>query len=63
MVYVVRDGKAKKVPVRVGKDDGTSAEILDGLSTTNEVIVRYTGAIEDGAAVTVEPSTQATGAH
>jgi RND family efflux transporter MFP subunit len=63
MVYVVRDGKAKKVPVRVGKDDGTSAEILDGVSPSDQVIVRYTGAIEDAAAVTVESSTQATGAH
>ena len=56
IVYVVRDGKVKKVPVRVGKDDGTLTEILDGLTTADEVVVRYTGAIENGAAVTSVPA-------
>ena len=50
-LYVARDGKAHKVKVQVGKDNGVDAEILSGLKTEDEVIVRYNGPIEDGSPV------------
>lgn len=53
-VYVVRDGKARKVEVRVGKDDGIDAEILSGLAAEDSVIVRYNGPIADGTPVMAE---------
>jgi RND family efflux transporter MFP subunit len=54
-VYVVRDGKAKKLAVRVGKDNGLESEVLDGLKPDDEVVVRYTGAIRDDSPVTATP--------
>jgi len=55
-VFVVRDGKARKVGVRVGSDNGVEAEILEGLSVDDPVIVRYNGALADGTPVTAEPA-------
>ncbi|WP_435017929.1 efflux RND transporter periplasmic adaptor subunit [Tundrisphaera sp. TA3] len=54
-VYVVRDGKARQVGVKVGSDNGIDAEILEGLSTGDSVIVRYNGSIADGTPVAPEP--------
>ena len=54
IVYLVRDGKARKQPVRVGFDNGSEAEIDEGLSDQDEVIIRYNGAIGDGSPVRVE---------
>jgi HlyD family secretion protein len=54
-VYVVRDGKVKKLAVRIGKDDGLESEILDGLQPDDEIVVRYNGALRDGATVTATP--------
>ena len=56
-VMVVRGIKARKVPVRVGKDNGLVAEILSGLSDNDSVIVNYSGSIEDGSEVEVVPAT------
>jgi RND family efflux transporter MFP subunit len=38
-VGLVRDGKAELVPVRIGRDYGSSVEIVSGLQTTDAVIV------------------------
>ena len=56
-VMVVRGDKARKVSVRVGKDNGLVAEILSGLSDNDSVIVDYSGSIEDGSEVDVVPAT------
>jgi membrane fusion protein (multidrug efflux system) len=37
-VFIVADGKAKKLPVKTGINDGTSVEILDGLAQNQPVI-------------------------
>jgi len=50
-VFVVRDGKAKKVDVQVGNDNGVQTEILKGLTTEDQVISSYNGSIEDGTPV------------
>jgi multidrug efflux pump subunit AcrA (membrane-fusion protein) len=41
-VYVVKGGKAHKVSIGIGADDGLRVEVLDGLSPDDEVIVGAT---------------------
>ena len=53
-VFVVRDGKAKKLSVRIGMDNGNTVEVLTGLTPDDQVIARYNGALADGMAVTTE---------
>lgn len=60
-VYVVRDGKAHRAEVRVGRDDGLVAEIRSGLAEGDEVVVSYGGSIEDGSDVEAQPATLETG--
>ncbi len=62
-VFVVRDGKARKVVVRVGSDNGVTVEILDGLTPDDRVISRYNGAIADGTPVAPQPAQPAEGGH
>jgi len=62
-VYVVRDGKARKIPVRVGNDNGVESEILSGLKPKDEVIVRYNGSLGEGVPVAAEPSRVAQAGH
>jgi HlyD family secretion protein len=49
-VFVVKDGKAKKVQVEIGADDGLRVEIMSGLTPEDEVIVT-TGSVSEGAPV------------
>ena len=53
-VYVARDGKARRVAVRIGRDDGSHAEVLSGLTAKDPLIVRYNGSISDGSPVKVD---------
>ncbi len=55
-VYVVRDGKAVKVPVVVGNDSGIDAEIVTGkaLGMKDKVVLSYNGSIGDGVPVLAE---------
>jgi HlyD family secretion protein len=50
-VYVVRDGKAHLVPVKIGADNGLEVEILSGLRPDDEVIANHSGTIADGQPV------------
>jgi RND family efflux transporter MFP subunit len=52
-VLVVRDGRARRVPVRVGADDGRQIGILTGLRADDRVIRHPGGDVEDGTAVVV----------
>ena len=56
-VLVVRDKKARKVSVRVGKDNGLITEILSGVGDQDEVIVDYSGSLEDGSEVAAQAAT------
>lgn len=47
-VYLVREGKALKKHVDVGRDDGIRVEILDRLSTHDQVVVHPGGDLTDG---------------
>jgi HlyD family secretion protein len=53
-VFVARDGKAHRVPVEIGQDDGVRVEILSGLSPGDHVILRPPGELAEGAPVEAE---------
>ncbi|MCB1884027.1 MAG: efflux RND transporter periplasmic adaptor subunit [Geminicoccaceae bacterium] len=52
-VYAVRDGKASRVPVEVGRRLATEAEIRRGLEPGERVVVQGQQRLRDGAAVEV----------
>jgi RND family efflux transporter MFP subunit len=49
-VFVVRDGKAKLVPVKIGADDGVRVEIVSGLRPEDDVVLNP-GLVTDGTPV------------
>ncbi len=49
--FTESDGVARAVPVRVGHDDGTVAEVLDGLDPGDRVVLYPSPAVADGARV------------
>jgi RND family efflux transporter MFP subunit len=53
-VYVVRDGKARRIPIQVGKDNGLRVEVLSGLTEKDQIVAQITPAINDGVAVRTE---------
>jgi HlyD family secretion protein len=52
-VYVCRQNVARLVPVRLGRDDGTQVEVLEGLTPNDEVVRQPSTALFDGAPVTI----------
>ena len=50
--YVVRDDKARLLPVKVGRSSATERQILDGLKTGDQVILYPGDRISDGQRVT-----------
>ena len=50
-VFVVREGKARLQPVRVGHGNGLETEVLEGLAEGDEVILHPGDKIADGVAV------------
>ena len=48
-VYTVEDGRAKRVAVQTGFDDGINIEITDGLNGNEKVITSGTSGVKDGA--------------
>jgi RND family efflux transporter MFP subunit len=60
-VFVVRTGKAQRIPVTLGGDDGTSVEVLSGIGPNDEVIVRPGGALDDGSPVQTTASAAGNG--
>jgi RND family efflux transporter MFP subunit len=50
-VFCVRDGKAARVPVRIGFDDGVSVEVLEGLKPNESIIAAGKQAVTDGQSV------------
>jgi len=52
-VRVVRLDRVHAVPVTLGTDNGVDVEILAGLTPDDRIVVRSSGPVEDGAAVTV----------
>jgi HlyD family secretion protein len=59
-VFVVRDGRAEKVPVETGLSDDTYQQIVSGISVGDDVITgpdRVLRALEDGDRVTIGTGT------
>jgi RND family efflux transporter MFP subunit len=52
-VYVVREGKARKVAVNVGADNGIDTEIVSGVSAAEQVVLRPSSVSHDGESVVV----------
>lgn len=52
-VYAVRDGKAVRVPVKLGYIDGAWAEIREGLAIGDRVVIAGKSALRDGSVVQV----------
>ncbi len=50
-VFVVEGGRARKVPVKTGLEDGDVVEVVEGLSPGQEVVVAGQSALEDGLSV------------
>jgi membrane fusion protein (multidrug efflux system) len=50
-VFTLVDGKAKKLPVKVGFEDGKSAEILEGVTANDTVILTGKLPLSDGQPV------------
>ncbi len=49
--YVVRDGKAQLVPVKIGRSSGAETQVTDGLQSGDEVILYPGDRIKDGQRV------------
>jgi RND family efflux transporter MFP subunit len=52
-VAVVRDGRAQLVPVTIGRDYGTTVEIVAGLQRTDQVIVAPSDSLTSGTRVRI----------
>ena len=52
VVYVVRDGVARRTEVKLGGDNGSLVEILSGIGSDDAVIFRSGAPVEDGIRVT-----------
>lgn len=50
-VYRVEDGRARLTPVRVGLRSGTAAQILEGLSEGDAIIIQPDDRIQDGTRI------------
>jgi membrane fusion protein, multidrug efflux system len=53
-VFTVVDGKAKKMPVQTGFNDGTNVEITSGIAPEQPVILLGKQTLNDGQPVNVE---------
>ena len=62
-VGVVRDGKARLVPITLARDDGKTVEVADGLQPTDDVIQNPPDSLIDGETVQVVEAAPAAGAH
>ena len=53
-LFVVHGHVARETSVRIGRDNGIRAEIIDGLNHDDLVVVSYSGSLEDGEPVNPE---------
>ena len=62
-VFIVEQGKARRVPIRTGIDDGVWVEVIEGLTGEEEVIVVGKSSLTDGQAVTATSYDLPAGQH
>jgi RND family efflux transporter MFP subunit len=53
-VYIAENGKAKKVDVTLGEINGDMVEVLDGLSSTQNIIVDGAKDLTEGQSITIK---------
>jgi RND family efflux transporter MFP subunit len=58
-VYVIREGKAKRVHITIGADDGLRVEVVSGLTPKDQVVLTP-GSVVDGMAVVSAPADTST---
>jgi RND family efflux transporter MFP subunit len=58
-VGVVRNNQAQLIPITIGRDYGSSVEVLAGLNPTDQVIVNPSDSLTTGTAVQVNAENQA----
>jgi len=59
VVYVVREGLARRTQVELGADNGKLVEVLSGLEPDDAVVLRSDAPLEDGMAVVAAAETTA----
>lgn len=52
-VYKVKNGKAEKVEIKTGIDDGIQVEVIEGLTGDEDIIIKGKDTVSDGEAVKV----------
>jgi len=52
-VGVVRNGRAELVPITIGRDFGATVEVVQGLQSTDQVIVNPSDSLASGSPVQV----------
>jgi membrane fusion protein (multidrug efflux system) len=60
-VYVVREGKARRVPVELGLEGETRAEVLGGLGPDDQVVTQGSHDITEGMPLAAKPAGAAEG--
>jgi multidrug efflux pump subunit AcrA (membrane-fusion protein) len=55
-VAIVKNGTVSLIPISLGRDFGSSVEVVSGLTGSEIVIVNPPDSLTDGQAVTVTPS-------
>ena len=58
-VGVVRNNQARLVPITIGRDYGSSVEIVAGLNPTDQVIVNPSDSLTTGTAVQISAANRA----
>lgn len=58
-VWTVAEGRAARIPVQVGRDDGITSEIREGLSGLEHIVVAGRERLRDGITVSNVPISQA----
>ncbi len=53
-VFVVKDGELRRVPIRVGLDNGLRVEVTSGLSETDQIVLRPDASDPEGTKVQAE---------
>ncbi|MDE3241359.1 MAG: efflux RND transporter periplasmic adaptor subunit [Nitrospirota bacterium] len=51
-VFVVENGKVRRVPIKTGIDDGLWVEVIEGLTGSEDVVIVGKSNLQDGQAVT-----------
>jgi multidrug efflux pump subunit AcrA (membrane-fusion protein) len=52
-VFTADQGKAHKVPIKMGFNDGTQVEVVDGVTPSESIILLTKSALSDGQVVQV----------